>query len=206
MLDGSIRRHPQELKEQPISIKLPLESASTRPGYPTSSFERNLLTSGTVFVHGLGVLVTLRSPGLRERNRHDSLPKDGWADPNTARVATPSRPVQIDLCVCARLLGESLRITSCKAGLADYGVCAEACSIFPEQFLNVCERRDFAGAGARHEGTRYETRPPRVQFRLQTLQSFNVASCMAFAALCSQRPFRRARSFFSAAIALGEPR
>ena len=69
MLGGSIRRHPQELKKQPISIKLPLESASTRPGYPTSSFGRNLLTSGTVFVHGLGVLVTLRSPGLRERNK-----------------------------------------------------------------------------------------------------------------------------------------
>lgn len=77
MLGGSIRRHPQELKKQPISIKLPLESASTRPGYPMISFGRNLLTSGTVFVHGLGVLVTLRSPGLRERNRRDSSPRDG---------------------------------------------------------------------------------------------------------------------------------
>src|SRR5215469_15785863 len=77
MLGGSIRRHPQELEKQPVTIKLPLESASTRPGYPTSSFRRNLLTSGTVFVHGLGVLVTLRSPGLRERNRCDSSPRDG---------------------------------------------------------------------------------------------------------------------------------
>ena len=77
MLGGSIRRHPQELEKQPMTIKLPLESASTRPGYPTSSFGRNLLTSGTVFVHGLGVLVTLRSPGIRERNRRDSSPRDG---------------------------------------------------------------------------------------------------------------------------------
>src|SRR5215469_3008326 len=77
MLGGSIRRHPQELEKQPVTIKLPLESASTRPGYPTSSFRRNLLTRGTVFVHGLGVLVTLRSPGLRERNRCDSSPRDG---------------------------------------------------------------------------------------------------------------------------------
>ena len=77
MLGGSIRRHPQELEKQPVTIKLPLESVSTRPGYPTSSFGRNLLTSRTVFVHGLGVLVTLRSPGLRERNRCDSSPRDG---------------------------------------------------------------------------------------------------------------------------------
>ena len=77
MLGGAIRRHPQELKKLPICIKLPLESASTRPGYPTISFGRNLLTSGTVFVHGLGVLVILRSPGIRERNRRDSSPRDG---------------------------------------------------------------------------------------------------------------------------------
>jgi len=77
MLGGSIRRHPQELEKQPVTIKLPLESASTRLGYPTSSFGRNLLTSGTVFVHGLGVLVILRSPGLRKRNRCDSSPRDG---------------------------------------------------------------------------------------------------------------------------------
>ena len=52
----------------------------------------------------------------------------------------------------------------------------------------------------------YLVTPLTLQFLRHTFQSSKVTFCIALAALCSQRPLRRAKSFFTAPIALGLPK